>query len=609
MEEFLRPWTFSLRVTQQAARTGSQRHEENIGQQPRSVDIQLRATNTFHMDVPDEFVTAVAALTRRWGPLHPRIGETWAAAVVARSQGQLGHVMGDVDAMQSDDGGDASDVGDSGPRDVVVMDVQLPTLVLQLLNDQTIARKPIVTVRTSFTLPQRATTHVTLVCAFSAPRVCLWLCRCLFLCDVSQAIIEGVSLTRRYDARQSDMTVSVHALTVQDWAQRKHPRLCALLTSRSPDSTRAALDRLNVTTSVVDAAGDPSTQPSSTCTEHKGDAAGENSESKGVEGAVAVGPPLAIEAASAPPRHDLIRVRVRAWNGPQRASAVTVEAGTLAVQWNPDTIAALQVFLGRIKSGTQTSSPDVAHGPPGNDPATPVRAVDQHQASSPPLARADAMGAGVEVGMSALPRASSPYQRPKFALTASMQCVMCWCVCTCAPVGVLALTCGAFCDRTLTMALNKEKLGRHLMELTLQDVHADWKDTGTTLVLCVDVGGLISTSASTDPTKSPARILSTLPPTPCPDQRDHSCDTASPLDKSSQEPFLQLRVETYAAEAAVTHGCDSRVVVDIKALEVVYLSQLWLETVDYVFNGVLGTSPHGLLRAVLRSCFSCSTYP
>ena len=52
---------------------------------------------------------------------------------------------------------------------------------------------------------------------------------------------------------------------------------------------------------------------------------------------------------------------------------------------------------------------------------------------------------------------------------------------------------------------------------------------------------------------------------------------------------MVFSVESYRDEKAVTMGTNSRVDVAINPVRVVYLQQLWLETADYLLNGVLGT--------------------
>ena len=100
---------------------------------PRAeLEISLRAVNTFHMDVPDAFVAAAAALFRAWGPDHPRITEVWATTAGTPA----------VDATPG-----AGTVEAHASEPTMSVTVELPALVLQLVTDVSLARRPIATVR------------------------------------------------------------------------------------------------------------------------------------------------------------------------------------------------------------------------------------------------------------------------------------------------------------------------------------------------------------------------------------------------------------------------------------------------------------------------------
>ena len=126
MDELLHPWYFALTVTR--------RHNEGNAATAAATNVSLRAINTFHMDVPDAFVVRVAELVGMWGAKHPRIGEVWACSGA------------DVEPSQA--GGDAEAAASHGPEahPTMTMSVMLPALVLQLLTDSLVVRKPLATV-------------------------------------------------------------------------------------------------------------------------------------------------------------------------------------------------------------------------------------------------------------------------------------------------------------------------------------------------------------------------------------------------------------------------------------------------------------------------------
>lgn len=143
MDELLRPWHFALllrRTPTSAAGASTPAVTEGTGSggsatPPADLEVNLRAVNTFHMDVPDAFVAAAAALFRAWGPDHPRITEVWASAATVPASSPPAVVP----AL-------AADGGSAAVEPTIAVTVELPALVLQLVTDVSMARRPIVTV-------------------------------------------------------------------------------------------------------------------------------------------------------------------------------------------------------------------------------------------------------------------------------------------------------------------------------------------------------------------------------------------------------------------------------------------------------------------------------
>ena len=193
-----------------------------------------------------------------------------------------------------------------------------------------------------------------------------------------QVFVEGVDVQRRQDQDETRTGIRVHALTVQDWAQRKKHGFAALLSSRGPAGTKQALRRLERALAAPDAtveegAGEPSDSGLP--------AMGEND---------AVGDSKGVEADDVGTDTDLIRLDLssgRTGSGRDGQRSVAVAFNALYVQWNPDTIASIQVFLAHL-----------------NKPGAAV--TYQRQGGE---------GAGAQAPSAPIPA--------RFTLTASLQCV------------------------------------------------------------------------------------------------------------------------------------------------------------------------------------------
>ena len=124
------------------------------------------------------------------------------------------------------------------------------------------------------------------------------------------------------------------------------------------------------------------------------------------------------------------------------------------------------------------------------------------------------------------------------------------------------------------------------MTLAITDVDAQWRDQGDTLAFTGVLGKLTASSYQDTDESGGAGTMTVFPQVL--EMIEHG-DSVVDAGNASGEPFVRFSIFSYGGAAATAAQCDSRVTVSIRPMRLVYLQQLWLETVDYIFNGVLGT--------------------
>ena len=235
----------------------------------------------------------------------------------------------------------------------------------------------------------------------------------------------------------------------------------------------------------------------------------------------------------------------RACPDPDTESAVSVACNfnTVHIEWNPDTVAALH----RLLSGYMVPYADV-HGQPVVSTGGPAPASSG-------------------TSLPAITVSKSVSLVPEFKVQVQL--------------------------RRLSMSLNKEVSARKLLLLSVQGAHISFCDFGGHTRLAGHVGNLVARDTVTVGTKYPhvlglagpgARVGSEGRVEGAP---SIDVDGVDPSDVASS--LVAFSIVAFDPTCPTYAGVDTAITINVQPMTIVYTQQLWLEVVDYVFNGVLGT--------------------
>jgi hypothetical protein len=249
-----------------------------------------------------------------------------------------------------------------------------------------------------------------------------------------------------------------------------------------------------------------------------------------------------------------------------------VRLDTLHVDWHPDTIATLCQYAVRVSQSFSVHSDDGGGGDgvhgAVSGPRTPSVTADSFVDVSASVVRGMALWSPTGVvdpqptpsqgaaGAPPVPGAGTIASAPACAVRARATFVM----------------------RQLSLCLHKEQQRRRLLRVAASGMGLSWEDRGGESVLKGSLGGLHGIDLTRSDTVFPAVLESAVEE-----------DTLAG-DGGDSKPVMSFsltsRPPNVTADGVTT---SSTLQLHMGAVRLVYLHQLWMEVVDFVSVGILGT--------------------